>query len=33
VPVFFVVIRMIFKGKRPVADAPVIETASLETKQ
>jgi multidrug efflux pump len=33
VPVFFVVIRMIFKGKRPVADAPAIETASLETKQ
>jgi multidrug efflux pump len=33
VPVFFVVIRMIFKGQRPVADAPAIETASLETKQ
>jgi multidrug efflux pump len=33
VPVFFVVIRMIFKGKRPVANAPAIETASLETKQ
>ena len=32
VPVFFVVIRKIFKGKRPVADAPANLTASQETK-
>ncbi len=32
VPVFFVVIRMIFKGKRPVADAPASDIASQETK-
>ena len=31
VPVFFVVIRLIFKGKRPVADAPASDSAPQET--
>ncbi len=32
VPVFFVVVRLIFKGKRPVADAPASDSAPQETK-
>ena len=32
VPVFFVVVRLIFKGKRPVADAPASDVAPQEIK-
>ncbi len=32
VPVFFVVIRMIFKGKRPVAETPDSDSAAQEVK-